>query len=103
MKHHRAKNWAKWEAKRDYIWIVRDRRECLICGKRAGTVVHHILSRGAHKEVWLDERNLCTLCQEHHDEYANTVPMIINLIRQMRTRFPEYDYTEFPYRGYLED
>lgn len=83
--------------------LERDHHECLICGKRETTAVHHILSRGAHPELRLDPRNLCLLCVTHHDSNANTFAMIVDLLHKMKDKHPEYDYSQPPFAAYLEN
>ena len=46
-----------------------------------------------------EERNLCLLCRECHDQ-AHTLPFRTRLLAEMRDRH-EYDYSEAPWRKYF--
>lgn len=80
----------KWkQVKREVI--LRDNGTCVVCGKPAVTV-NHILSRGAHKRLFLEKSNLCCLCAEHDTPSTNTKEFAKMLLRILKSRYGfEYD------------
>jgi 5-methylcytosine-specific restriction protein A len=45
---------------------IRNNPECCICGTTIGLTVDHIIPPIGNEELFYDESNLQTLCQEHH-------------------------------------
>lgn len=71
-------------------------------GKPFLTGANHILSRGAHRELALDIRNLDLLCVDCHTEKANTEEVVRAQFKILKERYG-YPYDEIPYRYYLEE
>ena len=81
----------------------RDADSCIICGQWA-EAVHHICSRaqlpGTRLDAVLwDERNVCLLCVEHHDDNRHTGQGIRECLARM-TELYGYDYGDMPWRWY---
>lgn len=61
-----------WKKKRKAI-LERDHHECLICGNKNNLQVHHIIGLDIEPKLKLDDRNLITLCEHHHNQVHNGV------------------------------
>lgn len=84
-----------------------DGRLCLFCGQRPASQIHHIIPRAffGKRNVRLQEdfRNLALLCSLCHnsDKVSNFKARAI-LIKRKAERNPDYDYSVWPWREYLE-
>lgn len=81
--------------------VVLDGGKCVVCGKPA-TAINHVLSRGAWPSLFIDPRNLASLCVEHNSEYANTQDFVRLQFKILQALRPQFDYNELPYSYYLE-
>jgi 5-methylcytosine-specific restriction endonuclease McrA len=80
-----------WRQVRALVWE-RDAGACVLCGRNAVTV-NHILSRGAHKELFLEITNLACLCRDC-DFDANTETKVRQQIKVLAERY-DYAYSEY--------
>ena len=46
--------------------LQRDRHQCLLCGKKEGLSVHHVIERKLFPDGGYYLNNAATLCEEHH-------------------------------------
>ena len=84
-----------------YDRVRRRDRVCFTCSGR-GHEVHHIVPRSLFVKGDTrrdEERNLCLLCRECHDQ-AHTRVFRGRLLRKMLDRH-DYDYSEAPWRKYF--
>ncbi len=83
--------------------LERDHHACVLHPYKRAVAVHHILSKGAHPELRNDPRNLCSVCADCHDDYANTDTMVRTFFEILRWANPEYNWEELPFSFYLCD
>ena len=53
-----------WSKTRKRFLVINPR--CVVCGKKKGLEVHHILPFYLHPDLEEDFQNLLTLCRRHH-------------------------------------
>lgn len=69
----------QWKNKRAEI-LLRDHRQCKICGNNHALQVHHIYPLDCSPELRVENNNLITLCECCHHDVHNQVYSTVYLI-----------------------
>ena len=101
------KRLAELEKVNRLIWK-RDGGKCISCqstdivGEPFRTGSHHVFSRNAYPQFYLDPRFLCLLCRREHGDEANTVKERKRLLKILQEKY-NYEYPEPELQWYLEE